>query len=327
MSNNTNKVTMDVPKDLFAQLQQHLATLQMAQNTSPASVMDDEGDGEFMVGVVKQVINHRVNSDTGEWSFNILFSCNNTEWVEDSKCDCEQKIGEYMATRQLRTAHLFCRVSTKDQASSTSTSLATQEAELRDAVRVSRSAGRIRVHKLSASAYKKIPPKLEDIGNTAVDGDSIYVWRVDRLSRNICLTLSWVEALHARGVNLVAHSEGLTYRDNKLAFIQGILDAQKEASLLGDRIKMSYKHKRIRGDEAVGKLSYGKKYHRIMTPDGLNTVRKIVVDDIKEIRVKMRVIKGKGCPTRLAQTLNSEGITKRGRKWSAAMIVAMRKAK
>jgi DNA invertase Pin-like site-specific DNA recombinase len=325
----TKNMTMDVPEELFAQLQEHLATLQMVQNTDPMAptpVMDveDEVEGEFKVGIVKKVINHIINSETGEWSFNIMFSDNTLEWVDDSKCDCAQKIGEYMATRQLRTAHLFCRVSTKDQASSTSTSLKSQESEMRAAIGA---AGRIRVHKLSESAYKRMPPKLEDIGNTAVAGDSIHVWRVDRLSRNICSTLSWVESMHDRGVNLFAHSEGLTYSDNKLAFIQGILDAQKEAALLGHRVSMSYKHKRDRGDDAVGNLPFGKKYHRIMTADGLSTVRKVVMDHPTELIILKRVKGSKGCPTLLARKLNMEGITKRGRKWSVSMVTAMRKAK
>lgn len=324
MTSTVNR-TMQVPLELFDQLQQHLATLQMTQQAN--SDTSDEINGEFEVGVVKKVINHRVNSETGEWSFHIMFTNNTTEWIEDAKCDCEMMIGEYMATRQLRTAHVFCRVSTKEQASSSSTSLATQESELRKAVIISGCAGRIRVHKLSASAYKKIPTKLVDIGDTAVEGDSIYVWRVDRLSRNISLTLSWVEDLDSRGVNLVAFSEGLTFRNNKLAFIQCILDAQKEAKLLGDRIKMSYKYRRERGDEAVGRLAYGKKYHRVMTSDGLGTQHKLVVDNPEEILVIRRIKTSTSCATRLAQTLKSEGITKRGRQWSATMITAMLKAK
>jgi len=318
---------MQVPQELLGDLQAFLAQLQVAAPMvapAPAAPVELEPMvvGEPVVAQVRQVINHRVD-DEGGWSFNIMFTDNSTEWVVDDKCDCELKIGQYMASRRLRTAHLFCRVSTKDQASSTSTSLATQEAELRAAVEGGEQ--RIRVHKLSESAYKRMPPKLADLGTTAVGGDSIYVWRVDRLSRNICTTLSWVEELSARGVHLVAHSEGLTYRDNKLAFIQGILDAQKEAALLGQRVKMSYKHKLDRGDEAVGTLPWGKKYHRIMSADGLSTARKMVVDHPSEIMLVRRVKGSKVEPATMASTLNREGITKRGRKWSVGMIKAIRK--
>ena len=323
MTTTNNNVTIQVPQELLGDLQAYLAQLQVMSAPAPAPALAPV-ELESMVAQVRQVINHRINAD-GVWSFNIMFTDKSTEWVVDDKCDCELKIGEYMASRKLRTAHLFCRVSTKDQASSTSTSLATQETELRSAVVGGEQ--RIRVHKLSESAYKRMPHKLSDLGTTAVGGDSIYVWRVDRLSRNICTTLSWVEDLDARGVHLVAHSEGLTYRDNKLAFIQSILDAQKEAALLGQRVKMSYKHKRDRGDEAVGGLPWGKKYHRIMSNNGLNTKCKVVVDNPAELILKTRIKCSNECPTLLAHTLNMEGLTKRGRKWSVSMIKTIRKGK
>jgi DNA invertase Pin-like site-specific DNA recombinase len=334
MSSTTNKMTMEVPQELFSQLQEHLAMLQMTESVEP-TVMDgvsraeepvEESEKEMeQACVVKKVINHRVNSETGEFSFNILFADGSIEWVEDSKCDCELKIGEYMATGNLRTIHLFCRVSTKDQASSTSTSLEAQEAELRSSVANLEGTYRIRVHKLSESAYKRMPQRLQDIGSGAIAGDMIYVWRVDRLSRNICATLSWAEEMHSRGVHLVAYSEKLNYRDHKLAFIQGILDAQKEAELLGNRIALSYKHKRDRGDEGVGNLPFGKKYHHIMTADGSRTERKVIIDHPAEILLIKRVKESRKCPKSLAEELNRGGIKKRGRKWSANMIKKMKK--
>ena len=46
------------------------------------------------------------------------------------------------------------------------------------------------------------------------------------------------------------------------------MNAQKETVILGSRIRGSYEHRRDRGDEAVGRLPWGKKYHRILSQDG-----------------------------------------------------------
>jgi len=99
------------------------------------------------------------------------------------------------------------------------------------------------------------------------------------------------------------------------------LDAQREATILGERVKLAYRRKRERGDERVGGLPYGKKYHRILQDDG-TTLRKTVVDHPDEMAVVDRILNcTQGTVSRLAEQLNAEGISKRGRKWNKASVI------
>jgi hypothetical protein len=90
---------------------------------------------------------------------------------------------------------------------------------------------------------------------------------------------------------------------------------------LGERVKLAYKQKRERGDERVGGLPYGKKYHRLLREDGM-TLRKTVVDHPDEMAVVDRIMKnGYESAAKLADHLNREGITKRGRKWNRLSVI------
>lgn len=276
-------VNMEVPEELADQIQRYMTQLQVTGNVPEPEVTED---GTIpWVEEVQRVLNHRIKQE--KWEFQLKFA-SGTEWVPQEKCDCPDLIQAYLGRKKIKTTHLFCRVSTKEQTSCESTSLPLQEAKLREAAG-SGTTNRIVVHKISGSAYQRIPPQLRDVGDGALGGDTIMVWRVDRLSRNIVDYLAWLEDLNKRGVNIVAHQEDLSYSHNKLDFIQGIVNAQREAEILGSRIRSSYDHRRDRGDEAVGRLPWGKKYQRILSVDGTSTVRKVVVDNTEEIALTMRI--------------------------------------
>ena len=91
-------------------------------------------------------------------------------------------------------------------------------------------------------------------------------------------------------------------------FIQAIIDAQKEAAAIGERVKLSYKRKRERGDKHVGGLPYGKRYHRILSPDGMHTVRQIVETHPLEASIIREICNSstKEHPSVTAQRLKSE---------------------
>lgn len=311
-------VNMEVPEKLADQIQQFMAQLQVAQpmDVTEQEDVDDNGTIPWVEEVTK-VMNHRVRQ--GKWEFRLQFP-SGIEWIPEDRCACPELIAAYLARKNIQTIHLFCRVSTKEQTSCESTSLPLQEARLREAAELLNSDARLVVHKISGSAYQRIPPSLVEVGEMTSRGDTIMVWRVDRLSRNIVGYLSWLEGLNDRGVNIVAHQEKLSYRANKLDFIQGIVNSQKEAEILGSRIKNSYEYRRERGDEAVGRLPWGKKYHRILNTDGTQTVRKVVIDDPQEIGITRMIKFSRATPGSLADKLNREGKFKRGRRWSAMMV-------
>ena len=316
----TKKVKMEVPENMLAQMQAYMERLQLASTVVP--VVEEPNTDEVDIDYeVSGVFGHRIMED-GRWQFQVAWKGFRTkEWVNDADCHCESAISKYLKDKNIKTAYLFCRVSTPDQATSVNVSLEAQASELRTAAISTKNFERIKVYSISQSAFRNIPKTLVQIGEAALSGDGIFVWRVDRLSRNIVKYLAWMEDLNDRGVVLYSHQENLTYSDKKLDFLQAVLDAQREATLLGERVKLAYRRKRERGDERVGSLPYGKKYHRIMQDDG-STLRKTVVDHPDEMIVVDRILKSSpGSQTRLAEQLNSEGITKRGRKWNKASVI------
>ena len=333
MNKDNNTVTMHVPAHMVDELEQFMQNLQVvagggsSENVSSTAAtchtcnmcIDDTSEYKCEV---KRVLQHR-RTDNGQWQFQLSFTDGTCEWVDDDLCECEWVISQYLKNLGIRTAYIFCRVSTKAQGDNpVATSLDAQAAELKE---LATDYDRIRIYKISRSAYHGIPNVLQRIGEAALRHDAILVWRVDRLSRNIIKYLAWLEDLHERGVSIFSHNDNMRYDRDKLAFIQCILDAQKEAKILGERVKLSVKRKRARGDEAVGGLPFGKRYRRVLSADGKHTVRKIVVDHIDEIALLEQVLGMSGSPVIVAEKLNRMGLRKRGRSWSARMVKRLKK--
>ena len=329
-NSDTANITLQVPANMVGQLQEFLQNLQLG--TTPMVVdtsveSDEEYVDEYVEAEVKSVIGHRVLQG-GRWEFSIKFAGGYTEWVPDDECSCEEKITAYLNTKapEVKTIHIVCRVSTKSQTSCTSTSLEGQEAEIKDGISENSDNTRLRIHKISNSAYKGIPKTMRNIGHAVRRGDEIIVWRVDRLSRNIVLFMQWLEDLRKRGIEIKSQVEKLSYSKQRLEFIQKIVDAQKEAEALGQRIKLSYKQKRERGDDRIGGLPYGYKYHRLMNRQGTQVVRKAVVAHRNEQSLLARIFASKDSASEIAEQLNFGGVKKRGRKWNRAMILRIRKS-
>ena len=329
-NSDTANITLQVPANMVGQLQEFLQNLQLG--TTPMVVdtsveSDEEYVDEYVEAEVKSVIGHRVLQG-GRWEFSIKFAGGYTEWVPDDECSCEEKITAYLNAKapEVKTIHIVCRVSTKSQTSCTSTSLEGQEAEIKDGISENSDNTRLRIHKISNSAYKGIPKTMRNIGHSVRRGDEIIVWRVDRLSRNIVLFIQWLEDLRKRGIEIKSQVEKLSYSKQRLEFIQKIVDAQKEAEALGQRIKLSYKQKRERGDDRIGGLPYGYKYHRLMNRQGTQVIRKAVVAHRNEQSLLARIFASKDSASEIAEQLNFGGVKKRGRKWNRAMILRIRKS-
>ena len=193
-----------------------------------------------------------------------------------------------------------------------------QEQELRQSI-VQNKNTRIKVIRISKSAYKDIPKEFIEIGEVCKKGDSILIYRVDRLSRNVVTFLSWLEDLNNREVDIYSLSEKLSFSKNKLDFIQAIVNAQKESALIGERIKMAFKRKKNRGDERVGRLPYGKKYKRLQN----NTM---IIEDNSDEQWIINIIKNnKNKIPKIVEQLNNLGIKKNGRPWNANMVRRIKK--
>ena len=147
----------------------------------------------------------------------------------ENDCNCEFSINSYLHSVGISTDYLVCRASTKKQSSCLSTSLEGQKKELlkfRNAHNRT-TPRRTKIITISESAYKGIPRELQKVGESALKGDTICVWRVDRLSRNIILFTNWLEDLDKRQINIISYTERLSYSGHKLDFLEKILQAQK----------------------------------------------------------------------------------------------------
>ena len=115
-------VNMKVPPQMVGELQNYLAQLQVQHEAEAAcsNMAVEESESEPEMCEVRRVQHHKI-STAGQWSFLVNFTDGSKEWVDDVKCHCAVKISEYMRGKGT-TAHLVCRVSTKEQASSTATS-------------------------------------------------------------------------------------------------------------------------------------------------------------------------------------------------------------
>lgn len=316
-SNSKPVVTLEVPEDLEEKAREYLERLMISEREEQVEVNDIKEDEINDMEVeeyceVRKVISHRRRG--GKFVFHLAFKDGSTSWVRDEDTCCERLISEYLYLKGIKTAYCFCRVSSKKQAGINNVSLDAQESELRKYAATLPGIARVKVIKIAASAYKNIPQKLEEVGDCCESGDAILIYRVDRLSRNIVKYLAFLEDLNNREVHLVSYEDRLTYHEDKLNFLEKILNAQKESELLGRKIKMSLKRRRERGDDHLGSLPYGKRSKRMS--DG----RLLTDVDNDERKIIQRIKRSKQPPRALAYELNCEGITKRGRKWTSNMI-------
>ncbi len=273
---------------------------------------------------VSRVRNHEI-SVTGKWRFNVTFKGwgNKSWWIEDEDCNCENAIRTYLDDigLDIPVVYCICRVSTKGQVGPTHVSLEVQEKSLiAKAKSMCGSVVRIKVIRISESAYRGIPKTMAAIGEVARRGDSIFIYRVDRLSRNIFKFLGWLENLNDRGVTFYAQKENLCYAQEKLRFVQCILDANKESESLREKTLALLRYRRERGDEFFGSLPFGWMGERVLIEGSADRTRLIKVENPKEQKIIRLIKSSMEENSAIAERLNARGLKKRGRAWTSGMV-------
>jgi len=281
---------------------------------------------------VSRVMNHRWVD--GRLQYLLSFVDGEKVWVDDAMCDCEWLISKYNKSKKIKTAYVFCRVSTKRQADENCLSLDGQESYVTE--RLPSCYTRVKVLKISKSVYKKIPRELVDIGQNALPGDGIFVYRVDRLTRNIENMIFWLKELDERGVTIqsvldssamVDNVQGihmLDYRTQRLTFLSHILEAEKESAILSKKAKDTICHRIQRGDECLGNPKFGMKFHR--ENGGRLTLQEDVeaVEAINIIMNEYRNVFTSPSPGKIlklvAAKLNKKNLKYRGGMWKAASV-------
>ena len=96
------------------------------------------------------------------------------------------------------------------------------------------------VHEVVGSVFNGVPLPMEAIFKAARSGDTILVYRVDRLGRNSSLFLPWLDKLLSRGVDVRSTSESLSYSTNREEFIEKLRIAEAESQAMSERAKDRY---------------------------------------------------------------------------------------
>ena len=157
MQKENNEVVMKVPEDMLAEMQAYMERLKLTVNKKTCKEEEEEQDFECEVN---GIFDHQISSE-GVWQFLVGWkNCRSKEWVNDQDCNCELAISKYLGQKNIRSAYLFCRVSTPDQATAVNVSLDAQESELRSATQKLQGFDRIRSYAISQSAFKNIPKVL-----------------------------------------------------------------------------------------------------------------------------------------------------------------------
>lgn len=265
-------------------------------------------DPERPLHNVENILSHSVN-DKGDWSFLLKFSDGDEFLVPDSDCYCESLIKEYLGKLSVPTYYCISRVS-----NNTDISLDTQKYNLSTFVK---GTDKLRVKHISLvkSVYRGIPKEIREIASYSTKGDVIVVYRVDRLARNTNKFLTLLEEISVKGVKIYSFSEQLWYSENKIEFVEKIIQANRESKTISDRVKVSIAYRRARGDECLGSPGYGFKLEK-----NNGKIVKVPVPEEQEV-IHMLVHEYKYDSVRsIMRKFENRGITNRGKKWTRPMV-------
>lgn len=285
----------------------------------------DTNDVDDIEYEVKAIEGHRFTSTStpsASIEYKVKWDTNQTSWVSEENCNCDKLISAYCKTNNIKTAYLMCRVSTQTQTGEECVSLDAQESELRHKANLM-PIQRIKVVKYYGSAFKKMPTELEQLKEYVNKYDIVMVYRVDRLSRNVCSAIVWADYMTTKDVLIYALSEDIYYTTHKNVFRQYLLNAENEGVMIGSRIKMAIKLRKEQGNYRH-KLQYGKRYKTnvCLGSDGNQKTSAEVEDNPGETAVIncIRQYINNFSARDIAQRLNNKNCLKRGRKWNTSMV-------
>lgn len=136
-------------------------------------------------------------------------------------------------------------------------------------------AGADRIFEETASGARDDRPQLMRLLDIARPGDTIIVWKIDRLGRSLVHLVQTVNMLHERGVQLRSLTENLidtTSPTGKLTFGIFALLAEFERDMLRQRVNAGLTAARARG--RVG----GRK--KVLTPDQITSAGLLIEQGI-----------------------------------------------
>lgn len=139
-----------------------------------------------------------------------------------------------------------------------------------------------RVFEEKVSATSKVRPQLDRLLDSLREGDTVVVWRLDRLGRSIKDLIALVELFKERGVQFVSLTEKIdtSSPSGELIFHIFASVAQFERSLIIERTKSGLSAARARG--RVGGRKRKMSIEDIKKARALATSNEISISDIAE---------------------------------------------
>lgn len=98
---------------------------------------------------------------------------------------------------------------------------------------------------------------LQTILNDAAPGDTLLIWKLDRLGRSMIDTVRNLQVLIGRKVKIIITSNGMTFDndDAMSTFLMQLFSAlaELESNTIGERVKASIEHRRANGQHVGAK--------------------------------------------------------------------------
>ena len=287
-------------------------------------VSEDEDEGEIVE--VEFIRDHK--SYGSDFSFQAVDKTGDSWWIDDNDIDtnCEIPIAKYCHKMRISTVYCFVRVSTDNQTGPEHVSIDTQKEKIMRYYSEHNLVDlrtRVKVIQLTGSAYRNFPTVFREVVDYANRGDSIIVYRPDRLSRNFFDVVPILKQLLDNGIGLHSTDGTLPLSFASLAhWCTHLIDANKESMAIGTRVRDSIAFRRNRGDH-IGTAPYGKRIHKTMSLDGSQVLSVRLVNDSQEQRIIKMIKKmhSNGHTAReILRILNHRGYKKRGKRWTVGMI-------
>lgn len=124
-----------------------------------------------------------------------------------------------------------------------------------------------RIFDETASGARTDRPQLKAMLDYARPGDTVVVWRLDRLGRSLSHVVQTAEQLHKAGIHIRGLSDGVDYSTPVGRMMAGILAslAEYERTLINERAQVAREAARARGKQ-VGRP-------RAISADQLESIR------------------------------------------------------
>jgi len=273
----------------------------------------------FTTGKVKSISKCRKNENS--FDFLVNFTDRTQEWINDNDCNCESLIRPILHKTfpNVKTIYLVCRSTPiRNRDGTMPIAVENQQQQMKNSISnvcyEENVIYRTKITTISQTPYNKIPNILQEISNIAIEGDVFAIYRADRLTRNPSLTFQFIEDMHNNNIKIYSAKQNMWYNNQKIDFIQFIIDANRESEILSVRIRDAFELKKKRGD-IMGRVPFGKKR---VKKDGVM----ILIDDENEKAVYDEIIEmlNKNISTKdIANIMNSK-YTMRGRKFTTKNI-------